>query len=133
MKKKGQAIFGMSFGTIFSIIIIIAIVFVAFFAIRHFLKINKCTQIGFFYEELGDKVESVWTSGGANDIFIGTLPASGILSSKITHVCFGDLSQRTSGDAESQSVGSDLEEFYRTSDLDENVFMYPPEETCLPK
>jgi hypothetical protein len=132
MKKKGQSIFGMSFGTIFSIIVIIAIVVVAFIAIRHFLSLNRCSQVGFFYDDFEDKVQSVWTSGGAEDSFTGSLPSSGILNSEISEVCFGDLTKRGDGDEAYEEIGNELAEYYRRDDLGSNVYIYPPEDVCIP-
>ncbi|MBU0761009.1 MAG: hypothetical protein KJ600_01325 [Nanoarchaeota archaeon] len=126
--KKGQGLFGMSFSVIFSIIIIIFIIAVAFFAIKHFVGLNKCTQVGFFYKDFQDEIEKAWTSGGryVGD-YEGTLPNSGLFGTKLTKVCFGKLNSLNSGTFETirQELLYDFNE-----DGTANIFLYPAEEAC---
>lgn len=125
--KRGQTVFGLSYGVIFSIIIIVFIVAVAFFAIKHFLGLNRCTQIGFFYDNLEDEVQRAWTSGRYGDVYVGKLPKSGIFKSEIDKVCFGRLSLPPSeGFA---NIHEELSDY--VVDLNShNVFLYPTENAC---
>lgn len=120
--KKGQGVFGLSYGAIFSIFIIIFILAVAFFAIRHFMSLSDCTQVGLTYDELQKEVEKVWLSDRTNALFEGTVSASGV-----EMVCFGTLDATVP--ANQQAVH---EEFVRKYGLggDENVFIYPPTNAC---
>ena len=116
--KKGQEIFGMSFGMIFSIIITIFIIAVAFFAIRHFLGINECAQIGLFYEDLQNEVNRAWSSGTYVQRYYGqSLPGS------IKAVCFGKL------EGEIDITYSEFYDEFQTiySSQDANIFFYPTE------
>ena len=122
--KKAQTIFGLSFGAIFSIIIIIAIIGVGFFAIKHFLNLNKCTKIGFFYQDLQDEADRAWTSGIYRGDFKGELPSSGIFKTGVEQVCFGKLSQSSTS-----SLKAMLSNNYDFPDT-ANVFLYPPENAC---
>lgn len=131
--KRGQGIFGMSYGAIFSIFVIIFIVSVAFIAIKHFIGLNRCTQVGFFYDDLQKEVEKAWASGRHDSTYEGNIPTSGIFSGDITHICFGKLTS-TGGPQDAQTLDMKnelIDEFGLISpEDDENVFIYPPKEAC---
>ena len=127
MNKRGQEILGLSFGAIFSIIIIIAIIGVAFFAIAHFLSLNNCTQVGLAFREFQDEIDNAWTSGIYRDNFEIILPSSGILNSGIEYVCIGELSSSLEP-ATSPLVKQGIED-YITSQQN-NFFLYPPDRAC---
>src|SRR3989338_3299780 len=57
MQKRGQL--QLSFGMIFSIILIIVTVAVAFYIITRFLDTGECLKIQLFYDDLEKEVESV--------------------------------------------------------------------------
>src|SRR3989338_2314213 len=82
MKEKGQL--QLSFGMIFSIIIIIATLAVAFYVIRVFLTTSDCEQIQILYRDLDKEVDAVWRSPAAQTTFIHDVPSS------IRSLCFGD-------------------------------------------
>ena len=60
MNKRGQI--DISFGMIFSIILIIAVVGVAFYVINNFIELKKCTEIGLFYDDLKKYIDEAWQS-----------------------------------------------------------------------
>ena len=62
--KRSQEVFGMSFGMIFSIILIIFFLVAAFTAIKYFLDYQKEAQIRMFFENFQDKVNSMYGSAG---------------------------------------------------------------------
>ncbi|MBU0907418.1 MAG: hypothetical protein KKD18_02465 [Nanoarchaeota archaeon] len=129
--KKAQGVFGMSFSMIFSIFIIIFIISVAFFAIRHFVGLWRCSSVGLYYEDLREEVRDAWsaTSGWYQDEWTGELP-SGMFGTGITHVCFGDLSATTDPGSWA-SIKDELIKKYRYNpNGGENVFMYPPDKAC---
>lgn len=130
--KKGQGVFGMSYSTIFSIFIIIFIVAVAFFAIRHFIGLSVCSNIGLFYDDLREEIRDAWasSSGRYEDVFTSNIPKKGLLGSGITHVCFGRLDNTP--DSDSQDIYDSLvaDPRYDPGTDTFNVFTYPQDKGC---
>ena len=116
-KKRGQI--ELSFGMIFSILAIISIIAIGFYVIRVFLELNKCTDIGYFYEKLANEVDKAWKSPIYRGSFKGQLPG------KIEKVCFGDLN----GDFD-EDYENIYKELRRYAVLEKNVFMHPIKEAC---
>jgi len=110
----------MSYGLIFSIIIIVAILAVSFYAINRFVNLSRCGEIGIFYDGLQDEINRAWTSGVYEDRFDGTLPAG------IEKVCFGELSS-TPIEAYSRYYEEIQDLEYVTG---ANVFLFPTEKAC---
>jgi hypothetical protein len=130
--KKAQEIFGMSYGVIFSIIIILAIISVAFFVVKHFLALNRCTNIGLFYDDLREEVKSAWSSstGRYQDVFNATLP-KGVFGTDIEYVCFGRLSATATSNTISARIQQELiDDYFLDPQSEENVFMYPVDSSC---
>ena len=125
--KKGQEVMGMSISTILSIFIIAIIIAVAIYAIVHFLNINKCANVGLFYEGLQTEVNKAWASGRYSDVFEKEIVASGALKTSVEFVCFGNLNASASGD-DLQKQGSF--KYGNGYSRNANVFMYPGEKTC---
>jgi len=117
--KRGQ--FQISFGMIFSILIIVAIVAVSFYVITYFLNISKCNQVGFFLNDLQIKIDKAWASGDVQDVFTGSLPGS------VKAVCFGNST--TPARAEDIKIYSELKNSLLTN-KDKNLFFYPPSASC---
>lgn len=107
----------LSFGVIFSIILIIAIIAVAFYVITNFLSLSQCSQIGLFYEDLESHINKAWLSTIHQDTFNGNLP------SDIESVCFGNPKQAP---ANYKDEYNELLKYTR----DNNVFLYPPKKAC---
>lgn len=129
MKKRGQSLMGMSFGTIFSIILIIFIVITAFYTIRYFLSLNKCSEIGFFYDDLQTEINKGWKSTSVYEgNFEGKLGGTGFSRNKIKSVCFGNLSVDLS-DSGLQQIHGEIEDSYSGPGR-ANIFIYPPETAC---
>ena len=124
MKKRGQTIFGMSFGVIFSIILIIIFISVAFYAIRNFLGWNQCAQIGLFYTDLEKEVNKAWNDEIYIDTIQFTLPSG---KKGIKQVCFGNLTQ--SAVAKYISTQTSLKTAYYFPESN-NVFLLPVENAC---
>ncbi len=119
--KRGQGVFGMSFGMIFSIILIIFILAAAFFVIRNFLNLSECADTGLFYDDLQNEVDKAWKSSFYQDIFEVKLP------SRITYVCFGGLEKETASAGEREKRDELKSEHGSNSD---NVFLYPNSKAC---
>lgn len=118
MNKRGQI--DISFGMIFSIILIIAVVGVAFYVINNFIELKKCTEIGLFYNDLKKYIDEAWQSTIHKDTFPnGKYPA--ILPSGIEMVCFGDIAQ-------AQQEYNDIKKSFINSNG--NVFLYPAQKAC---
>jgi uncharacterized protein (UPF0333 family) len=78
--KKGQI--HLSFGMIFSIILIIAFIGFAFFAIQKFLGIQSNVQVNQFYNNLQTDVNTVWNSAESTQQKSHNVPSS------IAKICF---------------------------------------------
>jgi hypothetical protein len=78
--KFGQA--NISFGMIFSIILIIIFLVFGFYAIKKFIDLQQTVQIQQFEKDLQDDVDKMWKS------VQGSQEISYVLPKKITAVCF---------------------------------------------
>ena len=115
MNKRGLQI---SFGIIFSIIIIIAIIGVAFYAISYFVDLGRCTDISLFHNDFQEEVNEIWNSEIARESFVGTLPGG------IEAVCFKNPESQVNlrgGEYE------ELQDYFVTRG---NTFLYPVESAC---
>ena len=119
MSKRGAI--ELSFGMIFSVIIIIAIVGVAIYAITTFLDIGKTSQFGLFHQRFQETVDDVWASSITNRIVSFALPSS------VKLVCFGNLA----GNSYNPQYEDEFRELKRYSSNFEqqnaNRFLYPPD------
>jgi hypothetical protein len=82
MKKRGQM--KISFGMIFSIILIIIFISFAFFAIKKFIGIQDAMKIGQFGDQLQSDIDKLWRGSQ------GSQEVEYFLPSKIESVCFVD-------------------------------------------
>ncbi len=117
VKKRAQI--QISFGMIFSIIIVIATVAVGFYVINYFLNLKSCTQIGLFWDSLNNEVNKAWNSDMTQTVFNGALPSG------IKQVCFGNFTQTYAAD--------DSEEYQalkRYGTAGRNAYLYPPGKAC---
>lgn len=81
-KKMGQL--DLSFGMIFSIILIIAFIAFGFYAITKFIDLQKTIQIENFLRDFQNDVDKMWKSPQGSQVITYPLPT------KITSVCFVD-------------------------------------------
>ena len=130
MKKRGKGLYKsgqiqITFGMIFSIILIVAFVGAAFWGIWQFMKINKCAQAGIFKTDLQHKIDVAWNAPSSDDFFNGTLP------SKIQYVCFVDFNSEKK-ETSTTSGFYDKFELFNIGDLNNpnNVVLYPTEDVC---
>lgn len=121
MDKRGQQVFGMSFGVIFSIILIVFILVVAGIAINHFLNLKKCTQLGLFIQDIQEDVDSAWNSQKFTD------EKSYTLTSSLDYVCFANLSDSLKGGNIENKIYSGISIYKLSSG---NMFFYPKEKAC---
>jgi hypothetical protein len=114
MGKKGDI--SLSFGMIFSILVIISVIAIAFYVISYFLNLQKCTNVSLFYEDFQNEMDDAWRSEITQDRFIGKVPGS------IEKVCLRH--ELNIG------RGSEFEELKDYGRSGENVFLYPPNKAC---
>ena len=117
--KRSQEIFGISFGMIFSIFLIIFFIIIAFIVIKEFLYAQDCAEIGIFVDNLKTDVKKTWNSPIDSHTFSGNLP------SEIKYVCFSDVSLPFKG--EFQEIGDELG-LYEGKNA--NLFFYPTGKSC---
>ncbi len=115
--KKG--VISLSFGVIFSIILIIFFIAVAIIVIKSFLGTQRCAQIGLFKEDLQEDVRKAWNSPKQISTFKSTLPGG------IEYVCFANLSMPLRGD--DKEIGEIISVYEGEI---ANMFLYPAEKTC---
>ena len=116
MNKKGQL--ELSFGMIFSIIIIIATIAVAVYFIFQFLSTSKCTNIVMTKSDLQSQIDNVWKSSQAQQIYTLSFPTN------IKSICFGNLSSGGS------AYSNEYIDLRRYSLGDSNLFLSPSTEAC---
>lgn len=102
-----------SFGMIFSIILIVIFIAVAFYGISKFLDYQKRIQIGQFVNYFQEDVKKMNSPGSISQDY--SLPNA------IEYICFADVLKKSSGD---------YAEFYNEFKLsssggDKNMFFYP--------
>lgn len=117
--KKGQQILGLSFSVIFSLLLIIFFIIIAFIAIRAFLKTQNCAKVGIFVEDFQTEVEKSWNSQSLKFEFDRNIPGG------IQYVCFANLSRFVFGPYE--EVGDDITIFIGRK---ANMFFYPRGPSC---
>ncbi|MDP6845861.1 MAG: hypothetical protein QF460_02825 [Candidatus Nanoarchaeia archaeon] len=123
MKKKGDL--SMSFGMIFSIIMIIAILGVAFYAISYFLNLEKCTGVGLFHDDFQKKVDESWIAELVSGEHSLTIPGG------VEYVCFGDLENEGNIDGSTREILDEIKRFASPRQLEKsNMFMYPENKAC---
>ena len=110
--KKGQL--KLSFGMIFSIILIIAFLAFGFYAIKFILNLNDITKVAQFIDDLQTSVDKMWKGSEGSQVKTFSLPK------KIQYVCFVDY---YSGKRGAKFVFYDplKQVFYEK----ENMFFYP--------
>lgn len=114
MKNK-KAQMNLSFGMIFSIILIIVFIAFAFYGIIKFLDYQKKIQIGQFTMDLQEKVNKMRSATEGSNILSYTLPT------KINYICFTDFSKPANG-----PKASFYDDFQLVSSGEEkNMFFYP--------
>ena len=84
MTKRGAL--QISFGMLFSVILIVAFIVVAFYAINVFLNLQKCSEMGLYKSDLQSAVDRAWLSEEASEIFEAKVP------SNIDFACFSFFS-----------------------------------------
>lgn len=118
INKRGQI--QLSFTMIFSIIIIIVTVAVAFYFIQKFLATGECISTKLFKKDLQEAIDNIWRAPAqAQQQFSENLPSG------VKKVCFG------SPNSPDASIYPDIkEQFNLYSKEGDNFFIYPAEKAC---
>ncbi len=119
MEKRGDL--SLSFGMIFSIIIIVAVIAIAAFIIVKFLATKNCIDSGIFYNELQERVDRAWGSTIAED------PESFKVPSGVKSICIRGNS--SSANSEYEEEYEELKDYLRTK-RSATLFVYPPNNAC---
>jgi len=112
MQKKGGI--KLSFGMIFSIILIIIFIAFAFYAIQKFLQIQDAAKVGQFTNNLQSDIDSAWKGSQRSQKVEYSLPK------KIEYVCFIDINSGRSG-----TNRNFYDELKHICYNDENMAFYP--------
>lgn len=110
IKIKGQM--KLSFGMIFSIILIVMFISFAFYAIQKFLEVQRVAQVGQFVDNLQSDVDKLWTGSQ------GSQEVEYILPNKIKDVCLIDYSSKI---ITNKDFSRELKQIYEN----QNIFFYP--------
>jgi hypothetical protein len=117
---------GIPFSKIFSIILIIAFIAVAFYVINAFIKSKECTQIRLFVSNLQDDIDRAWNSPSYDSLYPGVLPE------KIQMACFVDFVKPFEGQYVGD-VSSNIALYRQMKRCDNdycNLLLYPREKAC---
>jgi len=114
--KRKKAQMEMSFGMIFTIILIVAFLGFTFFAITKFLNYRDKLQIAQFGTGLQDNVNTLWRSSEGSQNYEYNLPG------KVQAICIWNYHAQPS--AGMTEVKNDIERDYTG---EENTFFYPHE------
>lgn len=114
MKKEAQM--NLSFGMIFSVILIIFFLAFAFYGIKKLIDIQKETNILKFKTEIESDIDKMWKS--TKGTYTPKNPYK--LPSEIEYVCFADFESEKIGSNE--NLYNKLERYYHGK---ENMFFYP--------
>jgi len=112
MQKK-RAQMQLSFGMIFSIILIIFFVAIAFYAIKVLLNTQNTMNISKFKSDLQNDVDKIWKSSKTSQEIQYLLP------SKIKKVCFADFSNPAT---KNEKIYNESKRYFSP---EKNLFVYP--------
>jgi len=114
-EKSGQM--NLSFGMIFSIILIIVFISFAFYAIGKFLDIQKSAKTGQFIQAIESDVDNMWKSSSGSQEMEYSLPTS------VDYLCFVDFSSGVNPNIPNKKeMYNNLKMIQFTN---ENLFFYP--------
>jgi len=119
-KINKKASIELSFNMIFSIILIIVFIAAATYAIKKFMGISQCSQVGIFKTELQNEIDKAW-AGTGEYVYSKSLS----IPSKITYICFADRNASTG-----TGTYKDYFKDFKYSNKGNNFFFYPMKYAC---
>ena len=120
--KRGQ--FQISFGMIFSIILIVMFLVVAFITIKSFFGVRCSAEEGIFLKDLQNEVDRIWRGSGAQKTFEGD-----ILGCEIDYVCFWETPEIN---GEFSSFAEDDFSEFTGDEGNHNLYFYPRRNADVP-
>jgi hypothetical protein len=117
LNKKAEGAVGMSFGWIFSLILIVFFVFTAIYGIKAFLNMQSCTQVGNFYDSLQKNIDQAYGSSSSDFEMDVNIPG-------VNMVCFANLSEEITGPLEA------YDELEKYEVYNANTFLLPTQKAC---
>jgi hypothetical protein len=114
MKRGNKGQLKLSFGMIFSIILIIIFLGFAFYAIKTFLGVSDSAELAKFSDDLKSDIDTAWKSAQRSKPVEYNLPSS------VDYVCFVDFDSTRRG--MNENLYSELKRNYFGS---ENLIFYP--------
>ena len=117
MKRSKKAQLELSYGMIFSVILIAVFLFVAIFAIMHFMNIGKLVETGVFIKDLQNEINRIWTSAGGEDIVF----SKKINSETLQYICF--FNQQKEAKGEFKDFSAELKRY--SGSKTNNLHFYP--------
>ncbi len=110
--KRGQI--ELSFGMIFSIILVIAFLGFAFYAIKTFIGFENSAKAGKFFDQIQGDIDRIWKSAQSSE------QQDYIIPSGADFTCFVDFSSSAKGT--NSTIYSELKKVYSGT---ENLAFYP--------
>lgn len=117
MNKRGQL--QLSFGMIFSIIIIIATIGVAFYVISNFLHLARCVDSAKLYTSLDERIDRAWKAPITNEMYSIAVPSG------VEKICFGNIREMNRDIYEKE-----YESLRYYTNQKANIFIYPTNKAC---
>jgi hypothetical protein len=117
MEKKGAM--ELSFGMIFSILMIIAIVSVASYAIVYFVNLGSLSEMALFHQKFQETVDEVWGTSITDKVYRFSLPKG------IEYVCFGDLTTQNWNPLYEEVYNDLIQYSSNFEQANTNRFIYP--------
>jgi hypothetical protein len=117
LNKRGDGAVGMSFGWIFSLILILFFIFTAIYGIKSFLNMASCSKVGMFYDDLQSKIDEAYRSSSSD--FEMDVSISGI-----KQLCFANLTEKITGPSGA------YEELSIYTVYAANTFILPSQKAC---
>lgn len=126
-KKAQGGVFGMSFSMIFSIILIVFFIIVAFIAINFFMKTQRCSQIKLTLDEFNNDINQAFNSESS------VVPENYSVPATIEYFCFVNLSANVfNANNIDQEIWDYIHNSETVNDLKNNLYIYSPDKTqCL--
>ena len=106
----------LSFGMIFSIILIIVFIAFSFWAVKKFLGIQEGVKLGQFEDTFQSDIDKIWRGTQGSQSVSYSLPSA------IKGTCFVDYSKPYKGNIEQEELYSDLKQAFWE---EENLIFYP--------
>jgi len=122
MRKRGQ--FQIGFGMIFSIILIVAFLVVAFIAIKSFLGVSCSIETGNFLKDLDFEITRIWKGSGESSV-----KEFKVNGCDFDYVCLYDVDSDAGG-----QYGNFVNDFriFTGDEGDHNVYFYPRKSSDVP-